>query len=373
MLSSEYNVVVNVDYDALLVLTKMINPPAQYLCRFKNDYSFITNGKTFFIENNEIHFLGNVYKLVLFSAINEKYIGYSEDKHIAISLMRSTNNSSYRDLDGYFYRTFSCEIYSTDYNLGLLESEKLANYYKQNYSSNTDYYPYWEHGILGYSTGLHKYISWDLIKNNYLNETQEQYNNLISAFENNNTGGNIIILTGAPGTGKSMFSKALASKLSNIGYSIVMASSNRSFDVPETTMGNGKGNVFIFDDNNWVVSGAVDEEIRSYLLSTSSSPRHNNYFIFITNAKQGLIDKAFTRPGRCAACIEFTEIPKERFNKIIESISESNKTIDKKALSKLLKKDSLTLAEIYAIANNQNVQNNLTTNEPTLRRIQHVT
>lgn len=217
---------------------------------------------------------------------------------------------------------------------------------------------------------------WSDIRNNYSNPTKSKLEELINLTETN-LGGKIILLTGKPGTGKTFFIRSLLNEWRNwtqanyvidieelfsqrVGYLVKLLGLGAQetvggLELEKRNIQDGKNphgiyRLLILEDSGEMISKDAKSVIGQNLtrllnLSDGLLGQGVKLIILITtNEPVDSLNDAITRPGRCIANIQFTEL----------SVNESNNWMKQNNLTEVLS-GSKTIADLYEKKNKQNV------------------
>lgn len=203
--------------------------------------------------------------------------------------------------------------------------------------------------------------SWDAIADNYSSSTRMQLETLMDPGFEAGKGGRIILLHGAPGTGKSTALAALAYQwrewselqyvvdpselLSNPEYLLTVALGLRSEEKHRVVLLEDAGGLFSPDAKR-----ENGEQRLGVILNMADGMLGNGsraLWIITTNEPLESFHSAMSRPGRCAAAIEFLPMDEEEGRAWLRKRDRSD-------LADILQ-GSHTLAELYALVQGTHV------------------
>jgi hypothetical protein len=165
----------------------------------------------------------------------------------------------------------------------------------------------------------------------------------------------LLLLHGAPGTGKSHIIRGIMDSIENATFVIIQPSMISEIASPQFISvlldhqkGDSKSIIFIIEDADATLINRGTDNLHSIssLLNLTNGLLENLLRIKViatTNAAHLEIDKAILRKGRCIKSIEVCSLTKEHANKIYQRLTKSDKTLtgDQK---------TYTLADVYSAA-----------------------
>ncbi len=211
--------------------------------------------------------------------------------------------------------------------------------------------------------------AWEGIKNNYEAKTYEQLDYLISEFKAS-TGGQLIIMSGVPGTGKSYYLRSLLHSWRDwctadyvldpenlFGHSQgyladVVLRDTYDDEFEETGDDAGKWKLLILEDSGELLLPDAKDRVGqglSRLLNLVDGLIGQGLRVLVlitTNEEFDHLHSAVARDGRCAAAIQFNALPREQAEQWMNG--SAPKLPDKK--------DEFTLAELYALTKGTTVK-----------------
>lgn len=211
--------------------------------------------------------------------------------------------------------------------------------------------------------------SWETIKNNYEAETFKQLKFLIEEYKAS-TGGQLIIMSGIPGTGKSYYLRSLLHSWQDWctadyvldpenlfggsqGYfADVVLRDSYDEEFQETGDDTGKWKLIILEDSGeLLVPDAKDRvgQALSRLLNLVDGLIGQGLRVLVlitTNEDFDRLHSAVARDGRCAAAIQFNALPR----------TQAEAWMNGSAPKLPEGKEKFTLAELYALVNGTSVK-----------------
>lgn len=209
-----------------------------------------------------------------------------------------------------------------------------------------------------------------LIKENYLPETLEEVDYVISSFKKSPPCGRICILNGEAGTGKTHLVRSILSQLDCV-FLIIPSNLIDSLDKPQfmpvllnIKRDHEKPIVMIIEDGDACLVPRKSDNISTIaaLLNLSDGILGSIIdikMIISTNAEIREMDQAIMRPGRLCKNIHVGALPFEQASKVYQRLMKNDE-------AKLDYRKYYTLAEIYNVVNNVDF---VSTINPTTRRV----
>lgn len=191
--------------------------------------------------------------------------------------------------------------------------------------TSTDKYKFFVllNGGEGYYFSQRSLPSVPLINSNYTDEVVKKVNFSIECLKADNPPGRVVIMEGAPGTGKTYairhIIKNICDNVKVIALPVSMVPELSGPSLLETLLhmsnsSEGKTKFcFIIEDSDAIINSSDSQNI-SQILNLGDGiigESLDSRMILTTNLKKGHINKAITRPGRLASYIEFKDLSPE--------------------------------------------------------------
>ncbi len=192
----------------------------------------------------------------------------------------------------------------------------------------------------------------DLVTANYMAPTIKGYEHIQKCLSSNSPCGRLVLLQGAPGTGKSYMIRSL---VSSINATFIIVGSNMIADLSGPailpllldTVERGKPIAFILEDADVALADRGSKSGMTHLSGLLNlgdgllGEMLDVRIIATTNAGKMELDSAIRRPGRMCQHIEFESLDVKAATKLYKKLA-------KKKTAPI--KTSLTLAEVYRMA-----------------------